>query len=1049
MKIKSLPNFWMLFALVLLLLPAFLPLLNSSALPCTHDNALHYYRMTAMRDAFRQGWSFSRWVPNLALGYGYPFFNFREPLPYLLGAGLYALGVPLPLLLGVLYALSAIAAAWGAFFLVRDLFGPRAAFISALAYSLGPYLLLDALRRGNLPESVALALLPWMLFSFRRLILGRGRAYFLLSVSLLVALFLSHNISSLLFAPFLGCYVLLLSWLHRERKAWPWAFAAVALAVMLTAWFWFPALTEQSTVQLHLSRTTRNNDFHYNFVSWAEMLFTLPSSYDPAFLNPPMRLYVGLGQSVLALVSLLWIAWRERRPEQRWSALFFAGVALFYLWMSSAASVKVWESFSLLAFVQFPWRLVGRALLPLSLVAGAVFAASGDDSEEPLARRPRTWFYYAALVLLVLLSWPDSYPPKGTCLMEPTPDIADVYAFEQSGWMGVDPEGSYFPIWVEQHPRDTTLAEAFERGELPERLDVTAAPADLQLLEADYGALRAELLLDAPHDFQARWLGLYYPGWYVRVDSVLVPTSPEAETGLLTFPVPAGQHRVVVYFAATPQRGVVTAVSLAGVLLLGAAVAWPKLRFGKSETVEPSAYTNTSGPLLLAFAVGLVLLKFLLVDHVSNPVRRDRLASGPLPEVTHTLQQPFSGGVTLLGYDVASDAMPADAELQVDLLWETNETPQTVLRTSVLLLGPDGLTWSPAGTARPRGYEPTPPSTMWQAGQYIYDPHIVQPLPGTPPGTYRLRTSIFDANTLAPASALGADGNPLGPDLDLGALPVTRPLAPPSLARLQVPESATLQPCGDLGLWSMTLDRASAAPGEIVAVRWVWEALADPGEPLTASVTLRSDAGELLRRWDFAPATAWWPTDLWRAGERWVGRHVLRLPGSLESGDYSLELTLPACEARLAAQPLAVAAPQRLWEVPDSLPELDVIFGEQLRLAGGQVEPLDIAAAEELSVTLAWQALAEMETSYRVFVHLVDAQGGVVTQHDGEPAAWTRPTSGWAIDEVVAEVRTLALPSDMAAGDYELRVGVYDLQAGRLRTPDGADFFVITVLQVP
>ena len=75
-----------------------------------------------MRDALRHGWLFSRWVPNLALGYGYPFFNYREPLPYLAGEGFIHL-VSLTVGPGLFYALSLMAAAYGAFVLCRELFG--------------------------------------------------------------------------------------------------------------------------------------------------------------------------------------------------------------------------------------------------------------------------------------------------------------------------------------------------------------------------------------------------------------------------------------------------------------------------------------------------------------------------------------------------------------------------------------------------------------------------------------------------------------------------------------------------------------------------------------------------------------------------------------------------------------------------------------------------------------------------------------------------------------------------------------------------------------
>ena len=77
-------------------------------------------------------------------------------------------------------------------------------------------------------------------------------------------------------------------------------------------------------------------------------------------------------------------------------------------------------------------------------------------------------------------------------------------------------------------------------------------------------------------------------------------------------------------------------------------------------------------------------------------------------------------------------------------------TPKGEYRAVVLLIGPDGQSWSPAGTARPSGYEPPPPSTGWRGGQYVFDPHIVSLLPGTPPGSYQLEVVIFDKETLTP-----------------------------------------------------------------------------------------------------------------------------------------------------------------------------------------------------------------------------------------------------------------------------------------------------------
>jgi uncharacterized membrane protein len=83
-------------------------------------------------------------------------------------------------------------------------------------------------------------------------------------------------------------------------------------------------------------------------------------------------------------------------------------------------------------------------------------------------------------------------------------------------------------------------------------------------------------------------------------------------------------------------------------------------------------------------------------------------------------------------------------------------------------------------------------------------------------------------------------------------------------------------------------------------------------------------------------------------------------------------------------------------------------------------------AGEALTVTLYWQALAEMGYDYTVFVHLVDEAGNPVAQHDGQP--WWEvsiPTTTWQPGERLRDRHVLALPPELAEGRYRLRVGVY------------------------
>ena len=60
---------------------AITPLLRADP-PCTHDGGLHYFRIVAIRHALEDGLPVSRWMPDLAFGYGNPFLNYRAALSY-------------------------------------------------------------------------------------------------------------------------------------------------------------------------------------------------------------------------------------------------------------------------------------------------------------------------------------------------------------------------------------------------------------------------------------------------------------------------------------------------------------------------------------------------------------------------------------------------------------------------------------------------------------------------------------------------------------------------------------------------------------------------------------------------------------------------------------------------------------------------------------------------------------------------------------------------------------------------------------------------------
>jgi len=109
-------------------------------------------------------------------------------------------------------------------------------------------------------------------------------------------------------------------------------------------------------------------------------------------------------------------------------------------------------------------------------------------------------------------------------------------------------------------------------------------------------------------------------------------------------------------------------------------------------------------------------------------------------------------------------------------------------------------------------------------------------------------------------------------------------------------------------------------------------------------------------------------------------------------------------------------------------------FMKSFHLLGYDLDHSTARPGDIIHLTLYWQALAEMETSYTVFVHLLDAQSRTWGQKDNAPVKGTHPTTSWLPGEVVIDEYEIVVDAVAPAGKYQIEVGMYDL-ATMLRLP--------------
>jgi hypothetical protein len=109
---------------------------------------------------------------------------------------------------------------------------------------------------------------------------------------------------------------------------------------------------------------------------------------------------------------------------------------------------------------------------------------------------------------------------------------------------------------------------------------------------------------------------------------------------------------------------------------------------------------------------------------------------------------------------------------------------------------------------------------------------------------------------------------------------------------------------------------------------------------------------------------------------------------------------------------------------------LDVRLGDHIRLLGYHLDSSSLSAGETLIVTLFWQSDDRLIEDYHVFVHLLNADESLVTQHDGVPVQGERPSWSWQDAEVLQDEHMLVTDSGLPDGTYTLSIGMYEYLSG-------------------
>ncbi len=968
----------------------------------------HLFRFFEFDRVIHQGVFYPRWGADLAYGYGYPLFNFYSPFAYYIVEVLHLIGLASAHAILAAFALIITIGALGAYALGCELGDSRAVgFLTAVAYVFFPYFLIDLYGRGALAETLGAAVLPWLMWSWRRVLTRHTIGALILAGIFIAVMMFSHNLIAYMSAPLLAIFAI---WQLAQMPADQRARAimrvagAVILGAALAAIFWLPVLSELALITGSQPSKQIAAILHNSFLA-PNQLIQFSAIYQYGDDPYPLAL-VPLGLSALAFILTL-----AARKKQSIIIFFFVAmiVEIFFLldW-----SEGIWLHIPLLSTSQFAWRLQALIGLSVAITIGFLPRVLGDLLVEPTKvglasswrgfNRPLSSALIALALIVIALA---QLEPKAMDNPRGELTLAQMARFE------VNTKAFGF-VWLNEYLPRTVKA-------LPTQLpsEPTTKPAPKIQLEK-YHATQRAFSISAAEPFSLRLRQFYFPDWQATIDGNPALVYPSTPLGLFTVDVPAGGHRVVLSAVDTLPRQVGAGISGLGVLALLMLVARAILR------------RDPDTRMILGMGACLLVV-FALPAFTALTARARDLQS---------LQANVSPQLNLIGLAIDDARLESDVwrvtssnqPLHLQVYWQVTQ-PLQDKPIAWRIADESGRVWTTREQLARYG---TGLPATWLPNEIVED-HYDLPLGAAmPAGIYSLQVAQPGGNDFTAVARIA---------LERGVAPARDP---------QIAHRVNAQVGDRIHLLGFDAP-SSARANQVLPITLYWRAERDVFEDLTVFAQLLDADGNAIAHADGLTDDGFNPTMLWFPGTTIVDARKFILPRDAAPGVYRLVAGLYRFEhlERLPVTTDGGVSPDDavvLGEVKipvsgSSKPEhaRGASFGDSIRLLGYDLQSsssrfLDgnssgwrVAkqAGQSIVLRLYWQALAHVGADYTVFVHIEDESGKIVAQQDRMPVNGKYPTRIWDANEQIADAYSIAL-DDLPAGTWRIVVGMYSPNTG-------------------
>ncbi|HEY3253104.1 MAG TPA: hypothetical protein VGJ91_04115 [Polyangiaceae bacterium] len=540
-------------------------------IPLTHldwyqefDAGAYLLRTVQWAVELRGGHLYPRWAPDLYGGYGEPLFVFFAPAVYAVTGLLTATFVDPVLALKLVALVGSLLSGLGAYALVHgETRQADAALLGAIAYLAAPYRLGDLYDRGDFSEFCCIGLLPVVLALYlaasREARPFRARLLAACAALAHAVMITTHTIlglwGTLLVALVVSVRCLSLYRAGARRRVLPLALA-LACAPAIVGAYVVPALACRGLTHTQ----ALIGGFYRPQNHWLSLsdLFTQRSYLFARNFNR-VGPFISIAVAVTALGAAL--NFKRARPALAWLGLSLVLVAL-----TLPVGFAFWQPgwLPLAQFIQFPWRLLGPAVLFASVALGIAAAAA---SERRLTPRFKTSGAIAAGAgFLLLIAWPYASPTTPISSGQ-FPRNSESIRLQVASTTSAD---EFLPLAIAVRP-------ATPRGALVSASD----GATVEHWSSD-GSRHSLAVSAARPGAQVRLSHYGFPGWRIQTRSG--PAAARLDTdaqGMLLVHLPSsGQYQLEIAYGQPPWAWlgfIVTGIALAslGLMLVRGSSFWP------------------------------------------------------------------------------------------------------------------------------------------------------------------------------------------------------------------------------------------------------------------------------------------------------------------------------------------------------------------------------------------------------------------------------------------------------------------------------------------